>query len=46
MSSEYEFFEPGTEVRVTIFTDEHGEEFLGAVELIPQPQPTEMEQKL
>lgn len=29
---EYEFFKPGTEVRVETFTDEHGEEFLGAAE--------------
>ncbi len=29
---EYEFFQPGTAVRVETFTDEHGEEFLGATE--------------
>lgn len=29
---EYEFFEPGTEVRVVEFRDEHGEAFWGAVE--------------
>lgn len=33
---EYEFFEPGTEVRVEIFMDEYGEEFLGAMEAIGQ----------
>ena len=31
---EYEFFESGTEARVEKFTDEQGNEFLGAVENI------------
>ena len=31
---EYEFFEQGMEVRVEKFTDEYGNEFLGAVENI------------
>ncbi|MCO6492551.1 MAG: hypothetical protein J5I98_29305 [Phaeodactylibacter sp.] len=33
---EYEFFKPGTEVRVEKFTDEHGREFLGATEVYLQ----------
>ncbi|HMP26327.1 MAG TPA: hypothetical protein PKC76_19520 [Saprospiraceae bacterium] len=32
---EYEFFEPGTEVRVETFTDEHGDTFLGVVDVMP-----------
>ncbi len=32
---EYEFFEPGTEVRAEKFVDEAGNEFLGAVEGTP-----------
>lgn len=31
---EYEFFEPGTAVRVEKFTDKQGIEFLGAVESV------------
>lgn len=34
---EYEFYAPGTEVRVEAFLDEAGEEFLGATEALNQP---------
>jgi len=33
---EYEFFEPGTEVRVATFTDECGEEFMGVTDEVVQ----------
>ena len=33
---EYEFFEPGTEVRVATFTDECGEEFMGVTDAVVQ----------
>lgn len=33
---EYEFFEPGTVVRVETFTDEAGAEFMGATEILKQ----------